>query len=95
MIKIYCAIDKAHRSGNRAEASKIFRQLLPVLAFSNQDLLTIAFFKRLLVRRGIFANENIREGEFEWDAYNTRVADELIEVVIQLEASLKLNAKQT
>jgi 4-hydroxy-tetrahydrodipicolinate synthase len=67
----------------------LFRRLLPVLAFTNQEIATsIAFFKRLLVRRGVFAHETMRDPGFTWDDHNTRIADELIDLYLQLEAEV-------
>jgi 4-hydroxy-tetrahydrodipicolinate synthase len=60
-----------------------------VLAFTNQEIATsIAFFKRLLVRRGVFAHETMRHPGFTWDDYNTRIADELIDLYRRLEAEV-------
>lgn len=87
MVRVYVRIFDAHRSGRRDEAVRLFRQLLPVLAFSNQDLVTsVAFFKRLLRRKGIFATEALRLPGFTWDAWNRRIADELIDLYLSLEA---------
>jgi len=89
MVPVYAAIGKAHASGDRARAQSIFRQLLPVLAFTNQELATsIAFFKRLLVRKGVFAGEATRMPGFVWDRYNSRIAEELIESYLELERSV-------
>ncbi len=87
MVRVYAAIYKMYRTGNRAGALKLFRELVPVLAFTNQEIATsIAFFKRLLVRRGIFATERMRAPGFAWDAHNTRIADELIALYLKLES---------
>lgn len=89
MVPVYARIDALYREGDRAGAVELFRRLLPVLAFSNQDLRTsIAFFKRLLVRLGIFETALMRDPGFEWDAFNQRIADELIDLYLEIEASL-------
>ncbi|HEY3444456.1 MAG TPA: dihydrodipicolinate synthase family protein [Paludibaculum sp.] len=86
MVRIYNAIWRHHRAGRRAEAVRVFRDLIPVLAFTNQELrLSIAFFKRLLVRKGIFATETMRLPAFAWDEFSERIADELMGVYLQLE----------
>ncbi len=93
MVRVYARIDALHRSGRRQEALRLFRRLLPVLAFANQELfLSIAFFKRLLVRKGIFRSETMRCGPNPWDAPGQRIADELIEYYLELEASLEAPA---
>ena len=85
MVRVYATIDRLYRAGKRADALKLFRALVPVLAFTNQEIATsIAFFKRLLVRRGIFSSERMRHPGFAWDAPNTRIADELIELYLHL-----------
>ena len=86
MVRVYTTIQKAYTAGERDRAQSLFRRLLPVLAFTNQELATsIAFFKRLLVRKGIFASAAMRMPGFEWDRYNARIADELIDWYLELE----------
>jgi len=90
MVRVYVAIDRAHRAERRERAIELFRELVPILAFSNQELLTsIAFFKRLLTRKGIFSGENLRAKGFAWDTYNRRIADELIDHYLELEARVE------
>ncbi len=87
MVRVYKAIDRMYRRGERSEALRLFRRLLPILAYTNQEITTsIVFFKRLLVRKGIFRHSGLRRTGFVWDRYNTRIADELIELYLQLEA---------
>jgi hypothetical protein len=74
MVGVYHAIFAAHRAGRRDEALRLFRLLLPVIAYTNQEIVTaIAFFKRLLVRKGIFQTETLRWPGVRWDSYNTRM----------------------
>lgn len=82
----YTCIDRLYRSDNREAAVELFQQVLPVLAFSNQHLdISIHFFKRLLHRQGIYATPRVRQPILPFDAYHTRIADELIERAIGLE----------
>lgn len=82
----YTRIDRLYRSDNREAAVELFQQVLPVLAFSNQHLdISIHFFKRLLHRQGIYATPRVRQPILPFDAYHTRIADELIERAIGLE----------
>ncbi len=54
LTRVYAAIYRAYSAGNRAEAIRVFRELIPVLVFSNQELYhSVAFFKRMLVRKGL------------------------------------------
>jgi 4-hydroxy-tetrahydrodipicolinate synthase len=86
MVRVYSAIHRCHLEGNRQQAREIFHALLPILAFTNQELTTsIAFFKRLLVRKGVFTSGRLRMPGFVWDKYNARIGDELIEHYLALE----------
>jgi len=90
MAPVYVAIDRAHRGGDREWAQRVFRSLLPVLAYTNQEIATsIAFFKRLLVRKGIFSTARMRMPGFEWDRFGERIADELIEHYLALESEVR------
>ena len=89
MVRVFSAIDRAHRNARRQEAVRIFNRIQPVVGFTHQDLaVAIAFSKRLLVRKGIFATDRMRLGNFRWDRYNERIAAELIGHYLELEASL-------
>lgn len=80
MIYIYKKIWNFYQSGNRDEAKRLFHQLLPILSFTNQEINTsIAFFKRLLVKRGIFSSAVMRVKQTAWDEHSARIADELID----------------
>jgi 4-hydroxy-tetrahydrodipicolinate synthase len=90
MVSIYRAVYDLHASGKREDATVLFRRLLPVLAFTNQDLVTsIAFFKRLLVRKGVFETEFRRKGGSVWDEFSDKIADELIDRVLTVEGELR------
>ncbi len=89
MIAVYSAIWRTHAGGDRQTAVRLFRQLLPVLGFTNQELgLSIAFFKRLLVRKAIFSSATMRQSWAGWDEFNLRIADELIEHYLGLESEI-------
>jgi 4-hydroxy-tetrahydrodipicolinate synthase len=90
MVAVYSAICRAHASGDRPEAIRLFRQLVPVLTFTNQEIgLSIAFFKRLLVKKCIFRTAVMRQPWAGWDEFNLRIADELIELYLALEDEVK------
>ena len=89
MVRVYEAIWLLHHSGNRAAAVDLFRRFVPILTFTNQEIrLSIAFFKRLLARKGLFTRADMRVSGFAWDEYNLRIADELIDYALDLESSL-------
>jgi 4-hydroxy-tetrahydrodipicolinate synthase len=86
MLPVYVEIARLYRAGQRDAALRLFRELLPVLTYTNQEIRTsIAFFKELLVRKGIFRTATMRGTPFGWDQYNRRIADELIELYLTLE----------
>lgn len=88
MLPVYTAIYRRYAEGRRDDALALFRRLAPVLAFSNQEIgLSIAFFKRLLARKGVFATGRMRS-PFAWDPFQVRIADELIDYYLELERSL-------
>ena len=89
MVKVYSKIFRYFVDDQRVKSLQLFRRLLPVLTFSNQDLGTsIAFFKRLLVKKGIFQNATVRNPDCALDSYQLRVADELINYYLDLEKAI-------
>jgi 4-hydroxy-tetrahydrodipicolinate synthase len=90
MARIYKAIDRLHRCGERDAARALFNHLSPVLAFANQQLdISIRFFKRLLVRKGLFAGAHCRLPGPDFDRYQERIAAELIDTVLSLESTVQ------
>jgi 4-hydroxy-tetrahydrodipicolinate synthase len=90
MIAIYKRINTLHRGGNRPAARQLFNRLIPVLCFTNQQLdVSIRFFKRLLVRKGIFRTPRVRLTSPEFDTHSERISEELIDLVLTLEAELE------
>jgi len=86
MIRVYKRIQRRYERGDRDAATTLFHRLLPILAFTNQDVgNSILFFKYLLVRKGIFRTTRMRYPEPGWDRYSLRVAEELIELYLELE----------
>lgn len=94
MHVLYTAIYQRYKRDQRADAQRLFRGLLPVLAFSNQHLdISIHFFKRLLHREGVYATPNVRQPILPFDAYHERISDELIEYVLALTAEVQEAAR--
>ncbi|MBK6282555.1 MAG: dihydrodipicolinate synthase family protein [Draconibacterium sp.] len=91
---IYCEIYRLWKSGNETEAENLFQQILPVLAFSNQHLdISIHFFKKLLYRQGIYPTPNVRQPILPFDSVHRKIADKLIDKVINLEKKIKEQGK--
>jgi len=89
MVAIYRAIMARFVSGDREGARHLFESLLPVLAFSNQHIdISVQFFKRVLVAKGIFGAATVRKPILELDAAQERTAAALADRVLSLEAGL-------
>jgi dihydrodipicolinate synthase/N-acetylneuraminate lyase len=89
MHRAYGRIYDLYQAGQRDQAVELVNQIVPVLAFSNQHLdISVHFFKRLLYRQGIYATPNVREPILPFDRFHARIADELIDRVIELETRL-------
>lgn len=89
MVRVYKEVDRRYRRGDRRTSIELFQKLAPILAFTNQDVATsIAFFKRLLVHKGIFDSPRMRWPGFEWDRFNLRIAEDLIAQYVGLETTL-------
>jgi dihydrodipicolinate synthase/N-acetylneuraminate lyase len=90
MHEIYVKISQLYNEGKRENAKRLFFDLLPVLAFSNQHLdISIHFFKRLLWKQGIYPTPNVRAPILPFDSYHIRIADELIDLVVNLIQKIK------
>ena len=90
MVAIYRTIVERFTSGNRDGARQLFEDLLPVLAFSNQHIdISVQFFKRVLVAKGVFQTAMVRRPILEFDAVQERAAAVLAERVVSLEADVK------
>jgi 4-hydroxy-tetrahydrodipicolinate synthase len=92
---IYCEIYNLWKMGNETEAEKLFQQILPVLAFSNQHLdISIHFFKRLLHQQGIYPTANVRQPILPFDKIHEEIADKHIRNIIEMENLLKISIKR-
>jgi dihydrodipicolinate synthase/N-acetylneuraminate lyase len=86
MHRIYTEIYRLWKSGKEAEAEILFREILPVLAFSNQHLdISVHFFKRLLFKQGIYPTDLVREPILPFDKIHREIADKLINLIITIE----------
>lgn len=87
---IYCEIYRLWKQGTENDAEKLFQQIIPVLAFSNQHLdISIHFFKRLLYRQGIYPTANVRQPILPFDEIHEHFASKHIQNIIELENILK------
>lgn len=92
--RAYVGIFDLYRAGDREAAIALFRRVLPILAFANQNLeISIHFFKRLLWRQGIYPTPLLRDPAGLLDEFQERIADELIELAMTLDAELAGNGQ--
>lgn len=86
----YCRIYNEYIAGNIQSAERLFHEILPVLAFSNQHLdISVHFFKHLLHQQGIYATPLVRKPILEFDAIHQQSASKLIAKVIALEKQME------
>lgn len=91
----YTSIYNYYVSGNFEAAENLFRQILPILVFSNQHLdISVHFFKRLLFRQGIYPTPNVRQPILPFDTIHQEIADRHIDNIVEIEAKLKLTMNQ-
>ena len=90
MPEVYCKIYSLYSQGRRQDALALFDRLLPVLAFTNQYLdVSIWFFKMLMHRMGYYKTPDVRQELRPLDAYQMRIAQERVELAMQLIAECK------
>jgi 4-hydroxy-tetrahydrodipicolinate synthase len=83
---IYTKIFRDYHRGDVVEANALFNEILPILAFSNQDLdISIHFFKRLLWKQGIYPTPDVRQAILPFDEIHRDIADDLIQKVKEIE----------
>lgn len=85
MHEIYCKLDRLYREGHRAQACKLYQRIQPIIAYSNQSTeISRRFYKRMLWRMGIFATPNVRISAMDFDAYYQRIADDMIDLYLEV-----------
>jgi dihydrodipicolinate synthase/N-acetylneuraminate lyase len=95
MVRIYRAIMDRYAAGDRDDARALFERLLPILAFSNQHLdVSIQFFKRVLVTKGIFRTCAVRPPIIPLDPVQERTAAALVSRVLELEMELRRSSRR-
>ena len=95
MVRIYRAIMDRYAAGDRDGARTLFERLLPILAFSNQHLdVSIQFFKRVLVTKGIFRTCAVRPPIIPLDPIQERTATALVSRVLELERELRQSSRR-
>jgi 4-hydroxy-tetrahydrodipicolinate synthase len=80
---LYVEVYRLHKNGDRDRAKEIFYSFLPMLTFTYSHASPI-FNKRLLMRLGIYKNDRCRGDFAPFDAYETRLGEELIEQYMKI-----------
>ncbi|MDA1348968.1 MAG: dihydrodipicolinate synthase family protein [Chloroflexi bacterium] len=76
---------RLHEEGRREEAIALFNRLLPYLAWAHQHIdVSVHFYKRYCLRRGLFTTSGVREPILPFDSHHMRIADEIIDDLIAL-----------
>jgi dihydrodipicolinate synthase/N-acetylneuraminate lyase len=87
---IYTEIYKLWMDSHKQEATSLFRELLTILAFSNQHLdISVHFFKQLLHQQGTYPTARVRQPILPFDPIHQEIANELITQVNAMEHQIK------
>jgi 4-hydroxy-tetrahydrodipicolinate synthase len=82
-------IDRYDR-GDRAGARALFDRIVPFLAFTHQHIdLSNMTLKEIAVRQGIYGSSALRAPQMVIDRYHLRVADELINDMVDLDHEMR------
>lgn len=94
MVRLYKRIYELYQMGHQEEANALFRSMLPILAFTNQEVgNSIKFFKCLLVKKKILTSDKMRWPEPVWDKYSFQTAERLIQLYLELEREIPNDTK--
>lgn len=90
MHEVYCTLDALYRAGRRDEAHSLYQRIQPIIAFSNQDPgISLNFYKRMMWRMGLYATPDIRTKTVPFDRYYKRIADEMIDLYLDISRDIK------
>lgn len=90
MTEIYANIYNFYQEGQRQAACELLEQALPALTFAGQHQdIAVQFLKRLLYKQGLYATSHVRNPKFPFDACHEALADELIDRILLLTATLQ------
>ncbi len=87
--KPFVEVFNQYNAGRRDEATRLFIRTLPYLAWAHQHIdISIHFYKLYSYRSGLFTTMRAREPILPFDEYHLRVANEIIDDLIEFEDSL-------
>lgn len=86
----YIEVHRKYRAGDRDGARALFAKTTEMLIWCQQNIdVSIAFLKRYCVAAGLFRTDQVRPPTMAFDDFHRRIADELIEGILALEADLR------
>jgi dihydrodipicolinate synthase/N-acetylneuraminate lyase len=89
----FVEVHRRYRAGDREGARHLFHETAPMLVWCQQHIDTsIAFLKRYCVAAGLFTTDSVRPPAAVFDEVHSRIADELIQEILTLEARLRAEA---
>ncbi len=85
MYEVYVKIYDLYKEGKFQESKQLFNDLLPVLAFSNQNLeISILYFKMMMKKQGIYTSDFYRTKTLAIDDAMINEIENLIEYTNEL-----------
>ena len=85
MHEVFVKLDSLYRAGHRDAARALYHRIQPVIAFSNQDPdISKHFYKRMMWRMGYYATPRLRVKTIDFDRYFQRIADEMIDLYLEV-----------
>ena len=90
LVSVYRDIFRLYDSGDTDGAKALFYRLQPYLIFALQHLeIAIHIEKRVLMRRGVFPSDRLREPTVHLDEDYQKQMDELVNYVIGLSEEVR------
>ncbi|HUY14940.1 MAG TPA: dihydrodipicolinate synthase family protein [Terriglobia bacterium] len=84
-VEAYARLFELHDSGRMNEAKALFYRMQPYLVFALQHLeIAIQIEKRVMVRRGVFPSDRLREPTLHLDQAYQKQMDELVDLIVGL-----------
>jgi 4-hydroxy-tetrahydrodipicolinate synthase len=86
----FVEVHRRYRAGDRAGALAMFAEIAPMVIWCQQHIdVSIPFLKRYSHRVGLFTTDLLRPPVPRFDRVHQRIADELIDVIIDVEGRLR------
>jgi len=91
----FVEVHRRYRAGDREGARALFAEISPMVIWCQQHIeVSIAFLKRYCHAVGLFTTARVRPPAAEFDEIHQHIADELIDLVVGIEARLRAEGGQ-